>query len=95
MKLQENVEQVSGKAIEEKVFDHSGTSDEIVETSFDVNRHPPLNKSIRLVKKPLINFKAPSYHQMTSLSQWKTSPPVWKHFNNDFIKSLEQILLKP
>ena len=94
LKLQENGELVSGKAIEEKVVDHAGTSDDMVQTSFDINQCPPINKSLRLFKKLLVNFKASSYHLMTSLSQWKTPPPVLKHFNNDFIKSLEQIPLK-
>ena len=66
----------------------------MAETSFDINQYPPIDKLVRLFKKPLINFKAPSYYQMTPLSQWKTPPPVLKHFNNDFIKSLEKIPLK-
>ena len=66
----------------------------MAETSFDTNQFPPIDKLVRLFKKPLINFKAPSYYRMTPLSQWKTPPPVLKHFNNDFIKSLEQIPLK-
>ena len=94
LKLRENGGQVSGEAIEKKVVEHAGTSDEMAETSFDINQYPPIDKLARLFKKPLINFKAPSYYQMTPLSQWKTSLPVLKHFNIDFIKFLEKIPLK-
>ena len=76
-----------------KVVDDADTNDEMAETSFDINQYPPNDKLVRLFKKPRINFKASSY-QMTPLSQWKTPSPVLKHFNNDFIKSLEQIPLK-
>ena len=78
LKLRKNCEQVSGEAIEKKVVDHAGTSDEMAEISFDINQYPPIDKLVRLFKKPLINFKAPSYYQMTPLSQWKTLPPVLK-----------------
>ena len=76
LKLRENVDQVSGEAIERKVVDYAGTNDEMAKTSFDINQYPPIDKLVRLFKKPLTNFKAPSYYQMTSLSQWKTPPPV-------------------
>ena len=66
----------------------------MIQILFDINQYPLIAKSVRLFKKPLINFKAPLYHQMTSLSRWKTPSPVLKHFNNHFIKSLEQIPLK-
>ena len=66
----------------------------MVQILFDINQYPLIAKSVRLFKNPLINFKAPSYHQMTPLSRWKTPPPVLEHFNNHFIKSLEQIPLK-
>ena len=66
----------------------------MAETSFDINQYPPIDKLVRLFKKPLIDFKAPSYYQMTPLSHWKTPPPALKGFNNNFIKSLEQIPLK-
>ena len=66
----------------------------MAETSFDINQYPPIDKLVRLFKKPRINFKALSYYQMTPLSQWKTPSPVLKHFNNDFMKFVEQIPLK-
>ena len=69
LKLRENGEQVSGEAVEKKLVDHAGTSDEMAETSFVTNQYPPIDKLVTLFKNPLINFKAPSYYQMTPLSQ--------------------------
>ena len=44
LKLRENGEQVSGEAIEKKVVDHAGTSDEMAETLFNINQYPPIDK---------------------------------------------------
>ena len=92
LKLRENVDQDLEKKTEKKEVDC--TSNELVDPLVDKNKYPPIDKSVRVFKKPLINFKAPSYHQMTPSSQWTTLPPVLRHYNNDFIKSLEKIPLK-
>ena len=52
-----------------------------------------MEKSVKVFKKPIINFKASSY-EMTPSSQWRTQPPVLKEYNNTLIRSLEQILLR-
>ena len=94
LKLRENGEQVSEEMEEDEVIDHDGASDETAEISFDVNQYPPIDKSVRVFRKPLINFKASSYYQMTPSLQWRTLPPVLHHYSDDFIRSLEQIPLK-
>ena len=96
LKLRENDEQVSEEEMEEEEeeSDCDDPSNEKVEISSDVSKYPPIEVPVRVFRKPLINFKASSYHQMTPSSQWKTMPPVLKHYSNDCIRSLERIPLK-
>ena len=93
MKLRENGEQVSEGELTEDVNNNVDVSDEMIESFLNMSQYPPMDKSVRVFKKPIINFKASSYHEMTP-SEWRTQPPVLKEYNNSFIRSLEQIPLK-
>ena len=89
MKLRENGEQVSAGESTEEVNYNVDVSDEITESFSNTSQYPLMDKSVRVFKKPIINFKALSYHEMTPSSQWRTQPPVLKEYNNTFIRSLE------
>ena len=69
-------------------------SSEMIERSSNMSQYPPMYKSERVIKKPIINFKASSYHEMTPSLQWKTQPPVLKEHNNTYIRSRKQMLLR-
>ena len=66
----------------------------MIESFLNMSQYPPMDKSVRVFKKSIINFKASSYHEMTPSSQWRTQPPVLKEYDNSFIRSLEQIPLR-
>ena len=91
--LRENGEQVLEEDLKE-VNNDVEVSDEMIESSSNIIQYPPMDKSVRVFKKPIISFKASSYHEMTPSSQWRTQPPVLKEYNNTFIRSLEQIPLR-
>ena len=94
MKLRENGEQVSEGESTEEVNNNVDVSDEMIKSFSNLSQYPPMDKSVRVFKKPIINFKASSYHEMTPSSQLRTQPPVLKEYNNSFIRSLKQIPLK-
>ena len=64
LKLKENDEQVSEEEMEEEEeeSDCDDASNEKVEISSDVSKYPPIEVPVRVFRKPLINFKASSYH---------------------------------
>ena len=92
-KLRENGKQVSEGELTEEFNNNVDVSDEMIESSFNMFKYLPMDKSVKVVKKPIANFKASSYHEMTP-SQWRTQPPILKQYNNIFIRSLEQIPLR-
>ena len=87
MKLRENGEQVSEGELKE-VNNDVDVSDKMIENSSNMSQYPRMDKSVRVFKKPIINFKALSYHEMTPPLQYTTQPPVLKEYNNTFIRSL-------
>ena len=68
MKLRENGKQVSEGELKEEVNYDVDVSDEMIESSSNMSQCPPMNKSVRVFKKPIINFKASSYHEVTPSS---------------------------
>ena len=94
MKLRENGEQVSEAESTEEVNNNVDVSDEMIESFLNMSQYPPTDKSIRVFKKPIINFKASTYYEMTSSSQWRIQPSVLKKYNYSFIRSPEQIPLR-
>ena len=56
MKLRENCEQVSEGESTEEVNNNVDVSDEMIESFSNMSQYPPMDKSERVFKKPIINF---------------------------------------
>ena len=68
MKLRENGEQVSDGELKE-VNDDVDVSNEMIKSFSNMSQYPPMDKTVRVFKKLIINFKASSYLEIPPSSQ--------------------------